>query len=125
MELAYETAFARLALRVRAGSPHFRRFEDLHAIVAAIAYVQETVVRELRAVNGAAEEVRLHVAGLEIARPRAGAFAHIGSGGVFADYRVLPVRAEMSDVLAARCVDDQHAAVAVTVGYIHEVRLRI
>ena len=113
------------AARVRARLARFGCLEDLHAIVAAIADIQQAVVRQLGAMKGAAEKLRLHLAGLEIVRPRAGAFTDIGTSGVLAHHGILAVSAEMADVLAGRCVDDQHAPVAVTVGDVHEVRLRI
>ena len=77
MDLADKAAFAHLALRIRAGLAHFGRLEDLHAIVAAIADVEQTVVGQLGAMHRAAEELRFHVAGLEIVRPGACILADI------------------------------------------------
>src|SRR6185503_17589785 len=57
VDFTYKAALARLALRIRAGLSRFRRLEDLHAIVAAIADIEQTVVRQLRAVQGTAEEL--------------------------------------------------------------------
>ena len=44
VNLTDKTAFARLAVRIGAGLPYFGSFEDLHAIVAAIADVEQAVV---------------------------------------------------------------------------------
>ena len=45
--------------------------------------------------------------------------------GALADHRVLPVRAEVADVLAGRGIHHQHAPVAVAVGDVQDVGLRI
>jgi len=68
-DLAHEAALTDFAVRVRAGLARFGCLEDLHAIVAAIAGIQQAVVRELRAVQGTAEKFRFQIAGFEIIRP--------------------------------------------------------
>src|SRR4051812_50156788 len=75
--------------------------------------------------NRAAEKLRFHVAGPEIVWPRAGAFPNVTPCAVFAQHRILAVSAEMTNVLASRCIDNQHASVAVTIGDIHPIGLRI
>ena len=121
-ELADETTFADFAVRVLAGLARFGRLEHLHAIVAAVAGVEQAVVGEPRAVQRAAEKFRFHIAGLEVVVP-GGAVGF--AAAVFTDDGVLPVGAEVADVFAGGRIDDQHAAVAVTVGDVHQVGFRI
>ena len=89
----------------------------------------------------AAEELRFHLAGFVLGGPRADALADFFCGGgrssasnatagrrnatIFADDGILPICAEMPDIFSCGSVHDQHAAIAVTIGDIHQVRFRI
>jgi hypothetical protein len=77
VDLADETAFPRFAVGVRARLADFSGFENLNAIVSAIARVEQTVICQLGAVEWTTEEFRFHVAGLVILRPGTGAFAWV------------------------------------------------
>ena len=98
--------------------------EDLDAVVAAIAGVEESIAAHGRAVHRAAEEQGLHVAGLVIGDPR----ADVGVGHARArivDDGILPVGTEVTDVLSRRGIHDQDASIAIAIGDVEAVRLRV
>src|SRR5258707_1017210 len=116
MNFAHESAFALVAGRILAGLADLRCLEHLNPVVAAIADIKESVVAQLRAVEGAAEKVGLHFALSKISCPRTDAFAKVrATATALAFDGILPVRAEMADVLAGLRVDDQDATIAVAV----------
>jgi hypothetical protein len=71
VDLADETAFAGFAVGVGAGLARFGCLEHLHAVVAAIADIQQAIICEPRAVQRAAKEIMIHAAGPVVARPKA------------------------------------------------------
>ena len=87
------------------------RFEDLYAVVHAIADVQQVVVRELRAVHRIAELLRRRRIRIVPA--------------VIDVVRLVPVSAPVAFVLAGLRVEHDHAMVAVAVGDIQFIGLGI
>src|SRR5262249_14889714 len=79
------------------------------------------VATELGAMDRAAEEFRFQVAAPEVVGPRAGRFADVRGRRRLASDRILPVRAEVTDVLSSGGIDDQDSFVAVSVGDAEQV----
>src|SRR5207237_730573 len=130
VDLADETALPCFAFGVRARLADFSGFEDLNAIVSAIASVEQTVIGKLGAVHWTAEEFRFHVAGLVVLRPGTGAFARVFSRlstapAIFTDDRILAVRAEVANIFSGGSVNHQDAAITVSIGDVEVVRFWI
>ena len=117
----HEAALARVAGRVAAllAKSRIAAIEHLHAVVAAIADIEQAVFGDLHAVYRRAEKRRSHVALVEIVHPD----PRRGRG--FVIDRVVAVGAEMPDVLPCRGIDDDDAAIAVAVRHVHAVGHRI
>src|SRR6202521_2861461 len=125
VEFADETAFARLAVRIGTGLPRLRGPEHLHAVIAAVADVEQAVAGQFGAVHRAAEKLRLHLAALELGRPGTDALADIGPAAVLDRKSVVPVCAKMPHVFAGGRIHNEYAPVSVTVGDVHEARSEV
>ena len=112
------------------------RNQRRYAIVSAIASIEQTVICELGAVEWAAKEFRFHIAGLVILRPGTGAFAGFlsrltnsrawgSTPSVFTLDRILAVRAEVANVFSGGSVNDQDAAITISIGDVEVVRFWI
>src|SRR5262249_356711 len=115
--LGDEAALARIAPWISTGLAKIGTpaVEDLDAVVAAVADVDQSVLAHLHAVHGIAEECRLHVARGVVLHPDTG-----GGCGLVVD-RVVAVRAEVPDVLARRGIEHDDAAIAVAIRHVHAV----
>src|SRR5215831_2809798 len=116
-----ETALTRFAARVEAFLTEVRiaTVEDLDAVIAAVADINQTFLADLHAVHWIAEEGGLHIALGEVGHPVAGR-----SRGLVVD-RVVAVRAEMTDIFAGRGISDDHSPIAVAIRHIHTIGSRI
>src|SRR6266850_170258 len=119
--LANEAALAGVAVRVCARLANLRGPEHLHTIVAAVGDVEEAIAAHLDPMQRATEKLRLQLPSLEVFDPGAA----VRGIRALANHRVLPVGAEMSDVLAGRGVDHENAPVSVPIGDVQDVGRRI
>src|SRR5439155_7694535 len=125
VQLADEPTFTDLAIRVVAWLANVGSLEHLHAVVAAIAAVEEPVARQFRAVNRASEVARLELSTAELVCPRCHRLALGSARRSLLANGVLSVRAEMADVFSGGGVDNEDAPVAVAIGNVETVRIGV
>ena len=107
-DIPHGTGSARVLVDERLFHERAVRLEHLNAIVDAVAYVEQPIDRELRAVNRVAELLRGRRSRIVVAE------IHV--------LRLMAVRAPMTFVCARLGIVDDHAVIAVAVGNIDFVR---